>query len=111
MLPFLLVSAMFGSHEGHKIMDDIRRILGTGRSTYSETQARKEAEVSATRWGRAKGHGSSESVLCHRVCFTDWVPVESFAKGGIRERQLCPQVFLGLEEEGRICKALAQGLG
>jgi len=90
VLPFAVVSAMFTGHESNKIMDYIRPILGTGRTTYSESQARKEAEVSATRWWWAKGHGSSESASCHRVCFTDRMPVESFAEGRIRERQFCP---------------------
>ena len=73
--------ATFPVHESLKIMDDFGRILGAGRATYSETQAGKEAKVLATRWGWAKGHGSEESVLCHRVCFADRVPMESFAKG------------------------------
>ena len=72
---------MFPDHEDPKIMDYVGGILGTSRAAYSETQARKEAEVSTAHWGGAKGHGSSESALCHRVCFADRVPVESFAKG------------------------------
>jgi hypothetical protein len=74
------LSVMFPGHEGLQIVDDVRRILGTGRTAYSETQAGKEAEVFTPRWGWAKGHGSSESALCHCVCFADRMPVESFAK-------------------------------
>lgn len=81
ILLFTPFSAMFPDHESLQIMDYVGRILGTGRAAYSETQARKEAEVSSTRWGWAKGHGSSESALCHRVCFADRMPMESFAKG------------------------------
>jgi hypothetical protein len=111
ILPFALICAMFPGHESHQIMDYVGRILATGRTAYSATQARKEAQVPATRWGWAKSHGSSENALCHRVCFEDRMPVESFAEGGIRERQFCPQVLPRVEEERCICKALAQGLG
>jgi hypothetical protein len=110
-LPFALVFGMVTGHEGYKIMGNVGRILGTGRTAYSETQARKEAEIPTTHWGWAKGHGSTESAFCHRVCFAHRMPVESFAEGGIRERQFSPQILLGVEEEGRICEALAQGLG
>lgn len=38
-------------------MDFIRWLLGTGRTTYFEAQARKDAEIYAARWGWAKGLG------------------------------------------------------
>jgi hypothetical protein len=88
-------------------MDYVGGILGTGRTAYSETQAGKEEEIRETSWGWAKGHGSSESALCHRVCFADRMPMESFATGRIWERQFYPQVLLGVEKERGICAALA----
>jgi hypothetical protein len=74
-------SVMFPSHESLQIVDYVGRVLGTGRTAYSETGAGKEEEIRETSWGWAKGHGSSESALCHRVCFTDRMPMESFATG------------------------------
>jgi hypothetical protein len=40
---------MFAEDEDFKVDDYVGRILATGRAAYSETEARKEAEVSATR--------------------------------------------------------------
>src|SRR5512139_3037683 len=85
-------SATASYHEGLQIMHYVGRILKTNRAAYSKTEAGKEEEILETSWGRAKGHGSSETALCHHVSFADRMPMESFATGRIWERQFCPQV-------------------
>lgn len=83
MLHLTSFSHTIQDHEGLQIMEHFRRILEASRAADSATQARKEVYVFTTHWGWAKGHGSSESAICYRVCITDRLLMKSLAHGRI----------------------------
>ncbi len=92
-------------------MDGVRRALGAGQAANSRTKTPEKAKISSAprRWPQA--HGSPQGFRRHRLCLANGIPMEGVAEKGIRECQLHPQIFFGMETEGSVFAPLAEGAG
>jgi len=95
-LPFVGPLCYADVHEHAKIMDRIRRLVGTRSASDSEARTPQGTQVQAAARWRAKTHGAAQGIRGHRVCASDWLPVESAAEG-VWEREFGAQVLLVLE--------------